>query len=251
MFEIDKKKLGSFIAELRKENGYTQKELAERLFLSDKAISKWETGVSIPDTTMLIPLADLLGVTVTELLACEKLEANTTLDAGKVENILKATITYSDEEQQKYTQYKKQWSFIYIIFLLVSLGELLYCHINGYLNQNLLTFIGICAAFGGYFCIFAKPKLPTYYDDNRINLYSDGPFRMNVPGVAFNNTNWPHILHALRIWSVVSIVLYPAIWVLISIFLPDAYVYVGGYTLLFLTLAGMMIPIYVLGKKYE
>ena len=46
MYEIDKKKLGSFIAELRKENRYTQKELAERLFLSDKAISKWETGVS-------------------------------------------------------------------------------------------------------------------------------------------------------------------------------------------------------------
>lgn len=251
MFEIDKKKLGSFIAELRKENGYTQKELAERLFLSDKAISKWETGISIPDTTTLIPLADLLGITVTELLACEKLESNTSIEAEKVENILKATITYSDEEQQKYTQYKKQWSLIYIICLLVSLGELLYCHINGYLNQNLLTFMGICAAFGGYFCIFAKPKLPTYYDDNRINLYSDGLFRMNVPGVAFNNTNWPHILHALRIWSVASIVLYPAIWVLITILLPDAYIYVGGYALLFLTLAGLIIPIYVLGKKYE
>lgn len=111
--------------------------------------------------------------------------------------------------------------------------------------------MGICAVFGGYFCIFAKTKLPTYYDDNRINLYSDGPFRMNVPGVAFNNTNWPHILHALRIWSVASIVLYPAIWVLINIFFPDTYIYVGGYVLLFLTLAGMIIPMYILGKKYE
>ena len=251
MFELDKKKMGSFIAQLRKEKGFTQKELAERLFLSDKAISKWETGVSIPDTTMLIPLADLLGVTVTELLACERMEANTTIDADKVENILKATITCSDEEQQKHTQHKKQWSFIYIVCLFLSLAELLYCHINGYLSQNLLTFIGICAVCGGYFCIFAKTKLPTYYDDNRINLYSDGIFRMNVPGVAFNNTNWPHILHALRVWTSVSIVLYPAIWVLISIFLPETYVYVGGYVLLFLTLASMIIPIYVLGKKYE
>ena len=47
MYELDKKKLGSFIAELRKEKGFTQKELAERLFLSDKAISKWETGGSL------------------------------------------------------------------------------------------------------------------------------------------------------------------------------------------------------------
>lgn len=46
MFEIDKKKFGAFVSELRRENGYTQKELAEKLFISDKAISKWETGVS-------------------------------------------------------------------------------------------------------------------------------------------------------------------------------------------------------------
>lgn len=46
MFEIDKRKFGAFIAELRKERGMTQKELAEKLFISDKAVSKWETGVS-------------------------------------------------------------------------------------------------------------------------------------------------------------------------------------------------------------
>jgi transcriptional regulator with XRE-family HTH domain len=68
LFEIDKKKLGSYIAKLRRERGYTQKELAERLFVSDKTISKWETGVNIPDTALLIPLSNLLGVTVTELL---------------------------------------------------------------------------------------------------------------------------------------------------------------------------------------
>ena len=68
MFEIDRTKFGAFVSALRKEKGYTQKELAEKLFISDKAISKWETGVSIPDTSLLIPLADLLGITVTELL---------------------------------------------------------------------------------------------------------------------------------------------------------------------------------------
>ncbi len=46
MFEIDKEKFGLFLAQLRKEKGWTQKELAERLFLSDKAVSKWERGVS-------------------------------------------------------------------------------------------------------------------------------------------------------------------------------------------------------------
>lgn len=46
MYELDKKKFGSFVATLRREQGLTQKELAQGLYISDKAISKWETGVS-------------------------------------------------------------------------------------------------------------------------------------------------------------------------------------------------------------
>lgn len=46
MYELDKRKFGAFVSQLRKEKGYTQKELSERLMISDKAISKWETGVS-------------------------------------------------------------------------------------------------------------------------------------------------------------------------------------------------------------
>lgn len=46
MFELDKKSFGAFVAQLRREKGWTQKELAQRLFVSDKAVSKWETGVS-------------------------------------------------------------------------------------------------------------------------------------------------------------------------------------------------------------
>ena len=45
MYEIDNQKFGGFVAALRKEKGYTQKELAEKLFLSNKAISKWERGL--------------------------------------------------------------------------------------------------------------------------------------------------------------------------------------------------------------
>lgn len=47
MYTIDKKQFGFFVARLRKEKGYTQKELAAQLFVSDKAVSKWETGVSL------------------------------------------------------------------------------------------------------------------------------------------------------------------------------------------------------------
>lgn len=62
---------GATIRALRERRGYTQKQLAERLSVSDKAVSKWETGRGLPDVTLLEPLAKLLGVSVTELLSGE------------------------------------------------------------------------------------------------------------------------------------------------------------------------------------
>ncbi len=66
---MDTNATGRFIAELRKQKGYTQKELAEKLMVTDKAVSRWETGKGLPDTSLLRPLADILGVSVGELLA--------------------------------------------------------------------------------------------------------------------------------------------------------------------------------------
>ena len=72
MYEIDKAKFGSFLSALRKENGLTQKEVAQKVSVSDKAVSKWERGLSLPDITLLIPLAELFGITVTDLLEGHK-----------------------------------------------------------------------------------------------------------------------------------------------------------------------------------
>ena len=70
---MDSFKTGEFIKSLRIEKGLTQKELAEALNCTDKAISRWETGKGFPDIVFLAPLAKTLGVTVNELLAGEKL----------------------------------------------------------------------------------------------------------------------------------------------------------------------------------
>lgn len=69
---MDKIKIGKFIAECRKELNYSQKDLADKLCVTDKAVSKWETGKSLPDVTMMIPLADTLNVSVVEILNGEK-----------------------------------------------------------------------------------------------------------------------------------------------------------------------------------
>lgn len=61
---MDNEKIGAFIKELRKEQGLTQKELAEALSITDRAVSKWERGLNAPDIALLEPLAKLLGVSV-------------------------------------------------------------------------------------------------------------------------------------------------------------------------------------------
>ena len=80
---------GRFISQLRKENGLTQAELAEKLNVTDKAVSKWETGRSAPDVSMLIPLSENLGVTVTEILKGEKISTESLSEASN-EVIVKA-----------------------------------------------------------------------------------------------------------------------------------------------------------------
>ena len=65
---MDLKKTGNLISNARKEKGITQRELAEKLHISDRTVSKWERGAGFPDVSILTELADILGLTVTELL---------------------------------------------------------------------------------------------------------------------------------------------------------------------------------------
>ena len=101
MFAIDKAAFGVFLAERRREKGFTQKELAEKLFVSDKAVSKWERGLSLPDVSLLIPLAETLGVTVAELLVGRSLDTGAELDAEQVDKLVKKAITLSGDSPEK------------------------------------------------------------------------------------------------------------------------------------------------------
>ncbi|MCQ2442529.1 MAG: helix-turn-helix domain-containing protein [Oscillospiraceae bacterium] len=65
---MDAKKTGRFICENRKKHGMSQRELADQLNITDKAISKWERGISFPDISMLIPLSETLEISLYDLL---------------------------------------------------------------------------------------------------------------------------------------------------------------------------------------
>ena len=71
---MDLNKIGNFISECRKEKGYSQVELANRLNISNKTVSKWERGNGFPDVSLLMPLCEELNISVNELLSGEKLQ---------------------------------------------------------------------------------------------------------------------------------------------------------------------------------
>ena len=251
MYEIDKKKFGIFVAQLRREKGYTQKEMAEKLFISDKAVSKWETGASVPDTAMLIPLAELLGVTVTELLMGEHMSKAEAMDREQIENVVKKAIHFSEERTVRAYQVKSKWHFIYIGSLAIGLVLTWYNYFNQIPVITLPVSMILGAVFGAYFCFLVKMKLPRFYDENRFELYCDWGFRINVPGVAFNNSNWPYIVLVGRIWSCFIMILHPIVNLVMNYINKELWVKMELYVMLFFLLGGLFIPIYVVGKKYE
>ncbi len=70
---MDQIKIGKFIAERRKERGFLQKDIAARLGISEKTVSKWECGNGLPEVVYMEPLCRILGITVNELLAGESI----------------------------------------------------------------------------------------------------------------------------------------------------------------------------------
>lgn len=254
MFEINKEEFGGFLALLRKEKGMTQKELAQKLLISDKAVSKWETGSSMPDITLLMPLADILDVTVTELLECRRIEQRE-MDTAQVDSLVQKALTLSEEERNSAHPRRGGHTTVYLICLLIAGAELLLLSALGYasaqLVDNILTIELLCAIFGGYFCLFAKDQIPTFYDQNRLNFYSDGIFRINIPGVSFNNSNWPHIVKAGRTWALLTLVGYPLLYLAVYTLSPALWRLAYLPVTLLISLGGLFLPIYVLAKKYE
>lgn len=115
---MDKEKTGQLITELRKEKGFTQKELADILNVTDKAVSKWERGLSFPDISMLEPLSEVLDISIMEILAGERQDEKETLSREEALKLINDSVELSDEE----IRHKKERSrFVIIILIVISL----------------------------------------------------------------------------------------------------------------------------------
>lgn len=80
---MDQKRIGSFISECRKDKGLTQAQFAELLGLSDKSVSRWENGKTMPDLSLYEPICSILGIQVSELLYSRKMEDPERIEKGE------------------------------------------------------------------------------------------------------------------------------------------------------------------------
>ena len=200
-------------------------------------------------------MAELLGVTVTELLECRRLPAHEPMYSQQTEEIVKKVIGLSEEEQRKYRPDRLKRGLQLLLCAAVGALEIWILNSLGYTMEELSTsffiMMGLMAGFGFYFCVFAKEKLPRYYDENRISSFSDGFLRMNLPGVYFNNRNWPHIVRAGQLWAMIGLIAAPAVFFLMTRFLPEVWDAAAVYIILILILGGLFIPMTVVARKYE
>lgn len=125
MYELDKAAFGRFLAQLRREKGMTQKELAATLYVSDKAVSKWERGLSVPDISLLVPLAEQLNVTVAELLQGRRVEEERRFTREETEDLIRKALTFSAEPPERRQARTKKYLPVYVICCVLGVAEAL------------------------------------------------------------------------------------------------------------------------------
>ena len=112
---MNQEKIGKFIAKCRRDKKLTQSELAEKLNISNKAISKWETGRGMPDASIMLELCEYLGITVNELLSGEKLEEGEYKEKAN-ENIINIA-----KESEKNKKVKNKIIIVLTIIIIFSI----------------------------------------------------------------------------------------------------------------------------------
>ena len=149
---MDQEKIGSFIAENRKAKGFTQIEFAEKLGVSNKSVSRWETGKNMPDVSLFLPICDALDISVNEFLIGERI---TTQENKRADEILVETIKVSNKKL------KSAQIVIYILAVLVNalfmIGVPLSATPSDAMAVPLLAIIGGTISAVLLLCINIKP----------------------------------------------------------------------------------------------
>lgn len=113
---MNQEKIGKFIAEMRKEKNLTQEDLASKIGITKNAVSKWERGISMMDMSLLIPVCDILDISITELLNGERIENENLKE--QTDKAIKNTLDYTDKKIHK-NKIKNIIGTVFIIIFIV------------------------------------------------------------------------------------------------------------------------------------
>ena len=140
---MDQIKIGRFIAVRRKRANLTQLQLADRLGITDKAVSKWERGITMPDTSIMLELCDILGISVNELLSGEKI--NMENSSQKNEQLL---LDMAKElEKKNKTIWSSMWAIMIVSMTALIAGIFIAAFLIPEGVWQLVTILCVCVLF--------------------------------------------------------------------------------------------------------
>lgn len=134
---MNQEKIGKFIQTKRKEKNLTQQKLADKIGVTDRAISKWERGLGLPDYSLIKPLCEALGITINELLSGETITKEK--EQQKFEENLLNTLDYSDEKI-KHTKFIYKIILTIIILFISTIGILFAIDVSKMRNMEPVFF---------------------------------------------------------------------------------------------------------------
>ena len=158
---MDQQKLGRFIAERRKSKGFTQMQLAEKLSITDRAISKWETGKSLPDSAIMLELCDILGITVNDLLSGEVVSMENY--KKELENNLISMVKEKEENDKRLLTL--EWVIGSLSVFVIVIPVLLSAFLNIEDWQRIIVALtGVIPGFVGFFFALKIEQIAGYYE---------------------------------------------------------------------------------------
>ena len=140
---MDQIRIGRFIAECRKKKNLTQMQLAEMLNITDKAVSKWERGITMPDTSLMLELCDILGISVNELLSGEKIN----MENSNQKNEQLLLDMAKELEKKNKTIWSSMWAIMIVSMTALITGIFIAVFLIPEGVWQLVTILGICVVF--------------------------------------------------------------------------------------------------------
>lgn len=184
---MEQAKVGKFIAECRKNKNMTQAELAEKLNITDRAISKWETGKGMPDSSIMLELCNELDISVNELLSGEMIEMNN-YNENLEKNLLEMI-------KQKELADRRLLTMEIVIGVLATTILLILTVITSFIEMAdwtriLLITVGIILFIIGVLCAIKIEQVAGYYECQECHYKYIPTYRNTLFSMHFNRTRY-------------------------------------------------------------